>query len=232
MDSNHWQLFLDDVILARSTGFDRVLHHPRPLGVVIPSDQPWETAGAPPAFVARREDGSFVAHYMAMWWDIDASAALPDNFRQDRAHNMFQAVAYATSEDGLHWVKPNLGLVDAPAGVDWQKHAPYPSPQGRTRENNLGVPYVVVADLGRFGNVQRPRRSATRCASRRGRTREWARRGRRSRRDTSPPSCPTSSTIPTGARSSCPSRASSTRGAASCTSGMTCTRSGSPWTRA
>src|SRR5437667_11675126 len=34
----HWQLFLDDYIVARSTGFDRVLHHPRAMGVVIPAD--------------------------------------------------------------------------------------------------------------------------------------------------------------------------------------------------
>ena len=160
-----WQLFLDDSVVARSTGFDRVLHHPRALGVVIESDRPWETAGAPPVFVDRREDGSFVCHYMAMWWDLEASASLPEDFRRDRAHNMFHRIAYATSEDGIHWVKPNLGLVDAPAGVDWQTHAPYPSPLGTSRENNLGVPYVVVADLGRWGNVTDPaKRYALRLA--------------------------------------------------------------------
>src|SRR3954454_8522433 len=44
--NEHWQLFLDDYIIARSTGFDRVVHHPQPRGLVIPADKPWETAGA------------------------------------------------------------------------------------------------------------------------------------------------------------------------------------------
>ena len=42
---DHWQLFLDNYIVARSTGFDRVVHHPQPKGLVIPADKPWETAG-------------------------------------------------------------------------------------------------------------------------------------------------------------------------------------------
>jgi hypothetical protein len=175
LPANHWQLFLDDHVVARSTGFDRVVHHPRAMGVVIDADQPWETHGVPPVFV-QHEDGLFIAHYMAMWWDIDGAQALPDNFRLDRAHNFFQDVAYATSDDGLHWRKPNLGLVEAPAGVEWRKHAPYPSPQGATRENNLGVPYVVIADLGRWGNVQDPaKRYALRLAPAQnaGPGREW-----------------------------------------------------------
>ena len=153
MDARHWQLFLDDHVLARATGFDRIVRHPRALGVVIPADKPWETAGAAAMLVDRREDGSFFAYYTAMWWDIDSAGTLADGFRQDRAHHIFHRIAYATSADGIRWEKPSLGLVDAPAGVDREKHAPFPSPLGATRENNLGVPFVVVADLGRFGNV-------------------------------------------------------------------------------
>jgi len=165
-DASPWHLVLDDHALARITGLDRVVHHPRALGLVIPADRPWETAGVAPLLVDRREDGSFFAYYTAMWWDIDSAAALPDNFRNDRAHHIFQRIGYATSDDGLHWQKPHLGLVEAPAGVDWRRHAPYPSPQGTTRENNLGVPFVVVADLGRHGNVRDPaKRYALRLAA-------------------------------------------------------------------
>ena len=53
-----WHLFLDNHVLARATGFDRVIHHPRPLGVVIPADQPWETAGVAPAGPVPTFDGS------------------------------------------------------------------------------------------------------------------------------------------------------------------------------
>lgn len=165
IQSNHWQLFLDDYGVARTTGFDRVLHHPHARGIVIPADRPWETTGVAPILVDRREDGSFFAYYSAMWWDCDGAATLSGSFKQDRAHHIFHRIGYATSEDGLHWHKPNLGLVDAPAGVDWQKHAPFPSPAGTTRENNLGVPFVVIADLGRYGNVADPaRRYALRLA--------------------------------------------------------------------
>ncbi|UCH35392.1 MAG: hypothetical protein JSV65_03310 [Armatimonadota bacterium] len=151
--ADHWQLFLDDDVLARTTGFDRIIHHPRATGVVIPADRPWETAGVAPLLVDRRGDGSFFAYYTAMWWDIDGADTLPDNFRRDRAHHIFHGVAYAESDDGVHWHKPELGLAEAPAAVDRDKYAPFPSPQGVARENNLGVPFVVVADLGRFGNV-------------------------------------------------------------------------------
>ena len=41
----HWQLFLDDHVIERSTGFRRVVHPPRPRGVVLEPDQPWETQG-------------------------------------------------------------------------------------------------------------------------------------------------------------------------------------------
>lgn len=36
MKSSNWQLFLDNYMLARSTGLDRVVHHPAKRGVVIP----------------------------------------------------------------------------------------------------------------------------------------------------------------------------------------------------
>ena len=42
----HWQLFLDDHVIARSTGFQRVVHHPQPRGVVLKPDKPWESMGA------------------------------------------------------------------------------------------------------------------------------------------------------------------------------------------
>ena len=164
MQTGHWQLFLDDHVVARNTGFERVVHQPKAMGVVIPADKPWETAGAA-GQVFRREDGSFFSFYNAMWWDIDKAASLPGGFKADRAHHIFTRLGYATSEDGIHWQKPNFGLVDAPTGADWLKHAPYPSPVGSSRANNLGVPFVVIADLGQHGNVRDPaKRYALRLA--------------------------------------------------------------------
>ena len=43
-----WQLFLDDHAIARSTGFQRVLHHPQPRGIVLEGDHTWEKTGVTP----------------------------------------------------------------------------------------------------------------------------------------------------------------------------------------
>jgi hypothetical protein len=159
MSESHWQLFLDDHVLARTTGFDRVIHKPTCRGVVIPADKPWETNGLQPLYVERRPDGKFICFYNAMWWDIDRAVAnAPENFAKDRPHQIYSALALATSDDGIHWDKPTLRLVEAPAGVEWKKHAPFPSPEGTTLDNNLGVPFVVCQNLHEHGNVTDPAR--------------------------------------------------------------------------
>src|SRR5882724_3001582 len=65
IDTSLWQMFLDDFVVARTTGLDRVVHHPRSRGLVIPADKPWETFGSYPQYVGRRQDGTFFAFYHA-----------------------------------------------------------------------------------------------------------------------------------------------------------------------
>ena len=103
-----WQLFIDDYVIARSTGLSRVVHHPRPLGVVIPADKPWETSGVgAEAYIAQQADGTFVAYYTAMWWDLDAGPRIgAEGFRRDRAHHIFSRIALATSQDGIECIQP------------------------------------------------------------------------------------------------------------------------------
>jgi hypothetical protein len=148
---SQWQLFLDDFIVARATGFDRVVHRPRAMGVVIPADKPWETTAVAPGFFMRRDDGTFVAFYTAIWWVPDRESKT----QPDRAQQYTPATAYATSKDGIRWEKPNLGLMEAPTGIDWEKIPPLPSPKGASKENNLGVPFGI-RDMGQFGNVADP----------------------------------------------------------------------------
>lgn len=158
LDEN-WQLFLDDYVVARSTGFDRVLHHPQAMGVVIPADKPWESAGAEMLYgtpIGRRQDGSFYAFYRAMWWDPASVTNLPEGMNKDRAHQMRQSIGYAVSTDGIHWEKPVLGLINAPAAVQLQ--GGFPCPIGETKQNNLGVPIVDPTDLGLYGNVNDPKK--------------------------------------------------------------------------
>src|SRR5437016_30652 len=148
---NHWQLFLDDYIIARETGFDRIVHHPRAMGVVIPADKPWETTGIAPSFFMQRPEGTFVAFYTAIWWIPESDSKT----QPDRAQQYTAATAYATSRDGIRWEKPSLGLMEAPAGIDWEKSPPLPSPKGVSKQNNLGVPFGI-RDMGQFGNVPDP----------------------------------------------------------------------------
>lgn len=154
-----WQLFLDDHVVGRSTGFSRVLHSPRPRGVVIPADRPWETAGVETLYgsgIGRRADGTFFAFYRAMWWDPQSAELLPAGSRKDRAHHAQFSIAYATSADGIHWDKPVLGLVPAPAECAFD--GPWPRPVGKTMQNNIGVPLSDLVDLGQYGNVSDPER--------------------------------------------------------------------------
>ena len=119
----HWQLFLDDYIVERSTGFQRVVHHPQPRGVVIPADKPWETQGLSPVYVGRRKDGSLECYFR-----VHGSA-----FR-------YEAMGYAVSKDGIHWHKPALGLqVDAP-GQEQNNLVPCGQPVDLGQYGNVSDP--------------------------------------------------------------------------------------------
>ena len=172
IQAEHWQLFIDNHAIARGTGLDRVVHHPRPKGVVIDADKPWETHGIQPSFFARKADGTFVGYYNAHWWIPNTharSASLKDVVYadgawrtistdprpQDRDQQYVGVGAFATSRDGIHWEKPALGIVDAPTGTDWKKYAPFTHPTGSSKDNNADYQFSMV-DLGQYGNVADP----------------------------------------------------------------------------
>jgi len=91
------QLFVDD-FLVESTGLKRVFHQAEyhPASPVLKPDRPWEASGKGPAAMVF-SDG--------VWYDP-----------QDRLFKMWymsgyvQDVAYAISEDGIHWRKPELDV--------------------------------------------------------------------------------------------------------------------------
>src|SRR5689334_19667382 len=56
INATNWQVFLDDFVVDRATGLDRVVHHPRSRGLAIPADKPWETFGCYPHYVGRKSD--------------------------------------------------------------------------------------------------------------------------------------------------------------------------------
>ncbi len=145
-----WQLFLDDHVITRSTGFRRVVRHPRPRGVVLPADQAWEGIGTAPLYVGKRKDGRYEMYYRAHWPLQRGNRPLRFDHPQYTS-----LVAYAISEDGIHWEKPHLKLVDGPAEIDRTIWPPYPMTKGKTNLNNL-VPFGHPRDLWLHGNVRDP----------------------------------------------------------------------------
>jgi len=146
----YWHLFLDDHVIARSTGFRRVVRHPRPMGIVLKADKAWEGLGVSPMYVGERKDGRYEMYYRAHW-------PLQRGERPPRFdHPPYTSLhAYAVSTDGIHWEKPHLKLVDGPAEIDRTIWPPYPMTKGKTDLNNL-LNFGYPRDLWLHGNVRDP----------------------------------------------------------------------------
>lgn len=85
------QLFLDDNVVASSTGLSKTMHQPVKKGAVVEPDQPWEKwleTRCVPAWNEAR--GVF-----QLW----LSTCSPENIA---------GMTYAESADGIHWTKPIL----------------------------------------------------------------------------------------------------------------------------
>ena len=85
------QLFLDDYWIDWSEGVTRELHNPVRREAAIAKDKPWETT----------------ISYMVAFWDEDRYRAW---YRV--AADYDDTIAYAESTDGIHWQKPDLGIID------------------------------------------------------------------------------------------------------------------------
>ncbi len=108
------QLFIDDRFIAASRGIELRMNlpvqHPEP---VLVADKPWEALGIGAYNTVFREaDGRW-----RMWYDAMMLTGLPSEGAR--------RLGYAESEDGIHWRKPELGLIEF---------------QG-SRSNNLVVPH-------------------------------------------------------------------------------------------
>ena len=146
----HWHLFLDNHITARTTGFRRLVRHPRPRGIVLKADQAWEGIGVAPLYVGKRKDGRYEMYYRAHW--PLQRGKRPPRFDHPQYTSL---VAYAVSKDGVHWEKPHLKLVDGPAKIDRTIWPPYPMTTGKTNLNNL-LDFGYPRDLALHGNVRDP----------------------------------------------------------------------------
>ncbi|HIQ23351.1 MAG TPA: hypothetical protein EYH34_19175 [Planctomycetes bacterium] len=98
------ELFVDGFLIDRLTGEAELrLHHPRPRGIAIVHDAPWEGSGS--GYHTVFQDGDVYRMYYR-GWHLDVSQGKLDTGR----HRPFYC--YAESSDGVHWRKPELGIVE------------------------------------------------------------------------------------------------------------------------
>ena len=96
------ELFVDDHLVGQLKGTAELrLHHPIPREVSIVHDDPWEgtASGSHTVF----QDGDRYRMYYRGWnfW-----------FATGMLHFSKPVTCYAESKDGIHWTKPELGLVE------------------------------------------------------------------------------------------------------------------------
>ncbi|HEY3686829.1 MAG TPA: hypothetical protein VGL93_27590 [Streptosporangiaceae bacterium] len=91
------QLFLDDYRTASATNVGRVVHPARKDGVVLGPDRPWESNNA---YVYGTAIHDAKAGLFKLWYQA-----------YDRTTSTY-FMCYATSRDGRHWRKPDLGVHD------------------------------------------------------------------------------------------------------------------------
>ena len=92
------ELFVDLHLIDRLENARLVVHRPQPREISLTLDRPWEAEG--PGYVAVFQDGERYRMYYR---------ALPSG-EGPRAER--QVTCYAESRDGIHWDRPELGIVE------------------------------------------------------------------------------------------------------------------------
>ncbi len=92
------ELLVDRLLIDRLDGCEHRLHSPTPAGTVLTFDAPWE--GRFSAYGTVLQDGPVARLY---YRGIPTAGA-------DGSSN--EVTCYAESRDGIHWIKPHLGLFE------------------------------------------------------------------------------------------------------------------------
>jgi len=97
------ELMVDDYLIAGMKGEIAFrMHSPTPKEIVMVHDAPWE--GSATGYHTIFQDGDLYRMYYKAWHIV------PEQGKINLPHDTFGA--YAESKDGIHWVKPELGLFD------------------------------------------------------------------------------------------------------------------------
>ena len=120
------QLFIDDTIISATRGVVRTLHPARKLEQpVLRPDRPWEGRRV---YIYGSVQYDCSAGLFRMWYNTRLGRG-----HQNRAPGLRSRtgdiILYATSEDGIHWDKPNLGRHEFDGTVSnnillFDKHSP------------------------------------------------------------------------------------------------------------
>jgi len=103
IDTSH-QLFVDDYLIAELDNLTRRYHTlvKCPENPILKADQPWESRAVHPCRVMHDPaTGTF-----RMWY----TAAVPWKLGDETIFR--NCTLYAESKDGIHWIKPDLGLIE------------------------------------------------------------------------------------------------------------------------
>ena len=93
--------FFDDYLIGGMSGDVRLhLHRPKPQEVVLVTGEPWE-GNTSAYYTIFKDDDKYRMYYRGADWDTAKRKA---------KHR--EVTCYAESEDGIHWVKPKLGLFE------------------------------------------------------------------------------------------------------------------------
>ena len=117
------ELFVDEYLIGKLVNARRQMHQPVPREMAIVHDAPWEGAGS--GYHSVIHDGDLYRMYHR------GSKLGVEN---GRLKTGTQVYCYAESKDGIHWVKPNLGLFE----------------HGGSKENNIIWTGVGVHNFAPF----------------------------------------------------------------------------------
>jgi len=97
------ELFVDDYLIdTTSGGLALRLHPPAPREIVVIHDAPWEGSGT--CFYGVFRDGDVIRMYYIGWGLTNEDGT--------ELSSRPVCACYAESTDGIHWTKPDLGLID------------------------------------------------------------------------------------------------------------------------
>ncbi len=101
------QLFVDDFLIDQMSSVRLQLHRPRSAGKALSFDQSWE--GSSSTYVSVFKDGERFRMY---YRGSGREDPLPLDSGEKVVPAHAELIAYAESEDGIHWTRPSLGIFE------------------------------------------------------------------------------------------------------------------------